>query len=269
MNPLTRKYGLRFMNFLKPDFSGGALTALAVNPVIVKEVFKAASLDIVWQITKRLDMAAAFEEQDDLQIDGRLEGFTAEDKDALEALLTDDGPASFAEGDEGPVSKLALKLGRAGLKAYASMQRFKAGLDNAATFFQLEPTPDEWDDAKRLADKYTISSAKIGAVVYGHTHAARWKQADGIVYANTGTWIWLMELPHADTDDAWVDFLAELKLNPRLDPKLQKVAKTVARFTAVSLEPNAGGGATMRLVQWDGDKLASIADPAVVPAANA
>lgn len=250
LNPLAREYGLRFMNFLKPDFAGGALTAIAVNPSIVKNVFSKAAFNIAWQLTKRIGMVESFsDEQTDLQLEQAIREFTEEEKDELLQLLSEDGLASFGE-QEGIISELGLKLGRAGLRAYASFQRVAAEADGAAEFFQLEPTPEEWQDAQRHADKY-----KSAAVIYGHTHAARWRAEEGLVYANTGSWIWLMELPRSHSDDDWMSFLSELKENPRLARDKQRLAKTRKRLTAVTLDPMPGGGATMRLVEWDGDRL--------------
>jgi hypothetical protein len=137
-------------------------------------------------------------------------------------------------------------MARAGLKLYAKLQR-KATGTQGDTFFALDPSPEEWTEAQRLAKKYNA-----GAVIIGHTHAARWgQQKDGLVFANTGTWIWLMQLPAYDAGDAvWMDFLAELKTNPSLDPARQKIARTIARFTAVELDEDPAGGAKISLVEW-------------------
>jgi UDP-2,3-diacylglucosamine pyrophosphatase LpxH len=251
MNPLTRQHGLRFMNFLKPDFSGGALAAFAVNPGIVKAVFTSSTIDILGQLLRRVGMTPAFaEEEDDVGIGARLDAANLDDEEkrALEAMLGDGGIESYA--DESP-GKLHVKLARAGLELYAGAQRRAAGSEGADTFFDLEPDKDEWGDARRLASK-----EHVGAVIYGHSHAARWKEADGLVFANTGTWIWLMQLPPTGADvDAWADFLAELKDNPRLDPARQKNARPMSRFTAVILDPHAGGGAAMSLAEWKNEKV--------------
>lgn len=263
MNPLTREFGMRFMNFLKPDFQGGALTALAVSPAMVKVLFQQASLDVAWQLFKRGGMAAAFDEEDqDLGLAERLSeaGLDTEEQEALEAML-DDGPAAFAD-DDGVLSRASLKLARAGLKLYAGAQRRLSG-SVGDQYFRLDPDEAEWKDAKRLAKKYDA-----GAVIIGHTHAARWKDAEGIVFANTGTWIWLMQLPPFDAgDEAWTEFILELKENPKLSPDRQKRAKTVSRFTAVVLEPHADGGAVTSLAEWDGEQLRTIGQ-ARIPAAK-
>jgi UDP-2,3-diacylglucosamine pyrophosphatase LpxH len=257
LNPITGQLGLRFMNFLKPDFQGGTLTGLAVNPTVVKELFKTASLDIGWQLFKRVGSAVSFagEGEESLGLDKGIAaaGLTAKEQAELDALMGDDGgPASFAD-DGGEVSTWSVKIMRAGLSAYAEMQRKIAGT-TGDTFFDLTPDKGEWEDAQRLAKKFSA-----GAVVYGHTHAARWKEADGVVFANTGTWIWLMQLPlFSAGDEVWADFISELRQNPSLDPARQKVAKTRKRLTAVSLDPLAGGGAMMKLVEWDGDKVTDL-----------
>jgi len=260
LNPLTRQYGMRFMNFLKPDFSGGTLTGLAVNPGIVKEVFKGATFDIVAQLIRRAGMAAAFDNEDpDLGVVDRLEDehLTEEERAELEGLLGD-GPTAFA--DDGVLSSLSVKIARAGLKLYSGFQRGQAKKEGSDAFLNLKPDEIEWKDAQRLTKEY-----KCGAVVFGHTHAARWRD-DGIVFANTGTWIWLMELPPLDaTQDAWLDFLTELKENPKLDAAKQKHAKTLSRFTAVSLEPHADGGALMSLIEWKNGELETMGQTRVAP----
>jgi UDP-2,3-diacylglucosamine pyrophosphatase LpxH len=264
MNPITREHGMRFVSLLKPDFQGGALTALAVAPAIVKVLFQQASLDIAWQLFRKAGMAASFneEEGEDLGLSNRLAeaGLDVEETEALEATLGD-GPAAFAE-DDGVLSKASIKLARAGLKLYAGVQRRLAG-DVGDDYWNLEPEEAEWKDAQRLAKKYNA-----GAVVIGHTHAARWKEDKGIVFANTGTWIWLMQLPRSDAgDEAWTDFITELRYNPRLLPERQKHAKTRTRFTAVLLEPLTAGGASMSLLEWDGKALNSLAQTRVARAA--
>jgi UDP-2,3-diacylglucosamine pyrophosphatase LpxH len=247
LNPLTRDYKLKFANLLKPDFQGATLTALAVAPNAMKVLLGKATASIVWQLFRKMSGPAAFEEEEDLGLADRVKeaGLSEEEQSAIEEFLGD-GPASFAEDDEGsPFSKARVKMARAGLKLYAGLQR---GLSGKAgdEFFSLNPTPDEWKEAERLSKKFAA-----GAVIIGHTHAARWGQKDGLVFANTGTWIWLMQLPPFDAgDDVWANFLAELRTNPRLDPARQKVARTMARFTAVELAENPSGGADVSLIEW-------------------
>lgn len=249
MNPMTREYGMRFVNLLKPDFQGGALTALAVTPSIVKGLFQKASISIAWQLFRKAGMVASFgdEEETNLGLADRIEGaeLSAEEKQALEDLLEGD-VASFADDEEeGALSKARLKLARASLGLYAGFQR-RLAKDIGDQYFTLDPDEAEWADAQRLAKKFNA-----GGVVIGHTHAARWKEDSGIVFANTGTWIYLMQLPKFDSgDELWGDFLAELRRNPRLAPEKQRHARTVERFTAVLIEPKHDGGATMSLVQW-------------------
>lgn len=271
LNPLIGDYKLRFMNFLKPDFSGGALTGLAVNPGIVKELFKTGTLDIVQQLLARVAVASAFAGGDgEPDVGERLEDLdlTDEEKQELEALLSDESEIQ-AFGMAETVSKIQVKLARAGLQAYAGMQRSRARGEGSDIFFNLVPDKTEWDDAKRLAKVHTTSSEKVGAVVYGHTHAARWKAADGIVFANTGTWIWLMQLPSTDADfDTWAKFITELRENPTLDPAQQKIAKPFSRFNAVVLDPHPNGGATMSLIEWKNGKCETI-ESSHVPAASA
>ncbi|APR88377.1 hypothetical protein A7982_13726 [Minicystis rosea] len=262
MNPVSRQYGLRFASLLKPDFQGAALTALAVAPGIVKQLFGRASLDIAWQLFKKAGSAASFaDEEESLGLAERLAeaGLDAGEVEALEATLGD-GPAAFA--DEDTMSATSLKLARAGLKLYAGVQRRLTG-SVGDEYFRLDPDDAEWRDAKRLAKKF-----RAGAVVIGHTHAARFREDEGIVFANTGTWIWLMQLPRADAgDEAWAEFLDELRQNPRLVLEKQRAAKTIQRFTAVIFDEHPEGGAVERLVRWDEGRLDTLAS-ACVPAAS-
>jgi UDP-2,3-diacylglucosamine pyrophosphatase LpxH len=266
MNPITREHGMRFVSLLTPDFQGGALTALAVAPSAMKVLFQRASFNIAWQLFRKAGMAASFaEEEEELGLADRIAeaGLDAEESEMLEAVLGD-GPASFSEDDEGVLSKASLKLARAGLKLYAGVQRRLTG-NIGDEYFRLDPDDAEWKDAQRLAKKYQAS-----AVVIGHTHAARWKDEGGVVFANTGTWIWLMQLPTFDAgDDAWADFISELRQNPKLLPERQKHARTVQRFTAVLAEPQARGGATMSLLEWDGASVRTLGSSSVAPASAA
>jgi UDP-2,3-diacylglucosamine pyrophosphatase LpxH len=263
LNPLTGVHGLRFMNFLKPDFAGGTLTGLAVDAGIVKELFKSATLDILGALTRRIGMVSAFvPEEEDNGVGERLDAaaLDADEKEALRALLGD-APVVSDFLDDGSPSSLSIKLARAGLAAYATFQRRQAKQEGADTFFALDPNADEWKDAKRLAAK-----EHVGAVIYGHTHAARWRESDGIVFANTGTWIWLMRLPPSDaSSDTWADYLNELRQNRRLDPAKQKLARPMSRFTAVLLAPHEGGGADMSLVEWKDAKIETLGRSLIAP----
>ena len=56
--------------------------------------------------------------------------------------------------------------------------------DKGKSFFALSPDKEEWTDSQRLAEKYGV-----GAVIFGHTHAARFKIEGPLTYVNTGTWM--------------------------------------------------------------------------------
>jgi len=241
LNPLTHEQGLKFAN---------PLTALAVAPAAMKVLMQGATVSLLWHLFRKGD-ASAFDDEEDLGLAKRVEdaSLTEEEQAALEEFL-EDSAGSFAEDDDGgPFSRARIKLARAGLRLYAGLQRRMAGKEGDS-FFALDPTPAEWKEARRLAAKY-----QAGAVIIGHTHAARWGQEDGLVFANTGTWIWLMQLPPSDaSDEVWMDFLSELRANKRLDPGRQKVARTIARFTAVEIEEHPAGGARVSLVEWVPDE---------------
>ncbi|WP_433928215.1 hypothetical protein AB3662_33560 [Sorangium cellulosum] len=249
LNPLTREFGLRFVNLLKPDFQGGALTALAVAPSAMKLLFQRSSASLLWQLFRKMTGPASFVgDEEDLGLADRVAeaGLTQEEQEAVEALLGDGAVAFSDEEDDGVLGRAGLKLGRAGLKLYAKLQRQLTG-KAGDTYFALEPDEAEWKEAKRLAAKFGAS-----AVILGHTHAARWKHDEGLLFANTGTWMWLMQLPPFDAgDDVWAEFLTEVKQNPRLAAERQKLARLISRFTAVSIDEAPGGGAAVALLEWD------------------
>lgn len=262
LNPITRDFGMRFVNLLKPDFQGGVLTALAVAPAAMKVLFQRASIDIAWQLLRKAGIAAAFDDADEtLGLADRLlsAGLDRDESDAVAAAFGD-GPAAFSEEDEGILSRASLKIAKCGLRLYAGLHRRLSG-EAGEGLFRLEPDGAEWRDAGRLARKF-----QVGAVVTGHTHAARWKAADGLVLANSGTWIWLMRLPPSDaTDEEWADFVVELRNNPGLAPGRQRRARTFQRLTAVLVEP-ARSGAVLSLVEWDGEVLTRLGGALVAKA---
>jgi UDP-2,3-diacylglucosamine pyrophosphatase LpxH len=251
MNPLIKEYDVRFINLLKPDFQGAVLAVMAVAPQAAKIISnrKEAVRRIIDEILRTARGGSSFAEDDEesFGLDARVEqaGLDAEERAALEEYFGD-GPASFA-ADETVLTTALVKLGREGLKLYAMLQRWAVG-QSGEKYFLTEPNKSEWDEAKRLASKF-----QVGAVVTGHTHSARWREADGVAYANTGTWIRLMRLPKPDESiDVWAKFLEELRSNPTLDPDKQHLAKITPRFTAVLCEPHPESGATMSLLEWDG-----------------
>jgi hypothetical protein len=248
LNPLKRQYGMRFTDLLMPDFQGALLAALAVNPGAVRLAFQGASLRMGWQLLRRSLAPATFDPEEaelDLGLAERVKaaGLTLDEQQALEEVMGA-GLIHFSDDDPALMSARQ-KLGRSALEAYARVHRLAAA-DSSERYFDLAPMDGEWEEARRLAQKF-----QAGAVLIGHTHAARWKQEEGLLYANSGTWIWLMRLPSPDAPDAiWADFLRELQRNPRLDPKHQQLARLEHRFTAVVCSPHPQGGAEVSLVEW-------------------
>ncbi|NTX39184.1 MULTISPECIES: metallophosphoesterase [unclassified Myxococcus] len=252
LNPLKAQERMRYMDLLKPDVEGAVLTALGANPAAVKTVLKPAALKIVVGLLRNRGLRAAYSNDGELAdewagLGARLEEaeLTPPETQALAEALEATGPASF-DGDD-VLEDARRKLMRAGLTCYARLHRRMVGYQGVA-YFDLEPDSGEVERAGRLARRHGGAQA----VVMGHTHSARWKAEPGFVFANTGTWIWLLRTPAPDASAAdWRDFLLELQDNPSLEPTRLRHAHPQGRFTYVSVEPLEASGATMRLVQWE------------------
>jgi UDP-2,3-diacylglucosamine pyrophosphatase LpxH len=262
LNPLKRNRNMRFADLLKPDFQGAVLTALAVDPLAMKVALKSESFEIIQRALQNLGVVAFDPGADELGMIYRLQGagLTPEEIEALQQQLS----ATGEELSYGFVSdllySLRLKLTKAGLKLYARAQRRLAD-DSGAEYFSYKPGQEEWEEAKRLSKKFGVQ-----AVILGHSHAARFKQKPNLLYTNTGTWIWLMRLPAENaSDDEWIEFLQDLKDDPKLKtPKNQ--AKLEKRFTPVTVEEKAGGGATITLHLWEPSGELRLVNSAVVSA---
>ena len=254
LNPLKRDYGMRFADLLKPDFHGAVMAGLAVDPSAVRVASPRAVAGLVARLLRQRLGPSTFGpgDEDGGDVLGPLEdiadaaGLTEEERELLAGLLSP-GPATFSAGDAEETA--TQKLLKAALQAYARAHRSLAkGL--AEAYFSLEPDALEWKEAKRLAGRYDAE-----VVLIGHTHAARFREAEGILYANTGTWIGLMRLPEADaSNEEWTRFLTTLKANPGLDPALGPAVPVLTRFTGVELHEDPAGGARVDLVEWRGEE---------------
>lgn len=247
LNPLKKKRHMRFADLLKPDFQGAVLTALAVDPLAVRVALKGESLEIIRGALQNLGGVSFAPVADELGLTQRFRGagLTPKEINALQRQLTG-APEAISFGIvSDALSSLHLKLSKAGLKIYAQAQR-QITDDSGERYFSYEPGEEEWQEARRLGEKF---SAK--AVIIGHSHAARFKQEENLLYANTGTWIWLMRLPDTEaTDDEWAEFLRDLKDDPQLEGDKNR-ARLEKRFTPVTVKPRAEGGATVSLHAWE------------------
>lgn len=249
LNPLKRRFGMRFADLLKPDFQGGVLTMLAVDPNALGLVFQGSTFRLLWQLFRRMDDPVSFEpgqSEPDLGLAAGLDaaGLTPEERAAIEATVDPDAMQSF-----GPVGDLLgaaqVKLARQGLRLYASAQRKLAG-STGDSYFALSPDDAEWDEARRLGSKYGAD-----AVVLGHTHAARFRSEPDLTYVNTGTWIYLMRLPAADAPvEAWEEFLSQCRSNPGLDPAKGPAPALIVRLTGLVIDVDPAGGARLQLHEF-------------------
>lgn len=240
LHPLKEK-GLRFVDLVKPDFEGGFLSALAVDPDAVAQVVHSSGLKVNLAMIRGYLVPRSFNDdgRDDLGPPATGEGME----------LSTDEVAAFDQALGGRKAEATRFIGaaRRALDRFARLHHFVAGIDGTSGFFDLTPTRDEWREACRLARAF-----RVGAVLMGHTHAAKWRAGGGLVYANTGTWMPLLRLPPPDdgsseNSDAWAQFLGELRADPAMTGA---AAGRMCRFlTAVLAEP-APGGARLRLLEW-------------------
>jgi len=216
LNPLKRE--MRFIDLLKPDFHGAVLGALAVKPRAVRTLLKLSTLEIISKAVARSFGESPFAPELALPFEGHLidaQLDTDEGEELLDFLDGSSDDVPYAEGggtDSGLLTRAFAKLGRAALATYAATHRLVGG-HAGGRFFSEEPEAAEWHEARRLRDKYGVN-----VVVSGHSHVKRFGAQDGVTYANTGTWIVLMQLPVHDAPIAeWSAFLAELAADPHLE----------------------------------------------------
>ena len=264
LNPLKLRERMRYMDLLKPDIEGAVLTALGANPAALKVVLTPDSIRLLWRLLKNRGLRPSYSGGESLSewegLGHRIAeaGLTQPEASALANALGASGPSSF-DGDEA-LDHARVKLVRAGLGVYARLHREVVG-QKGVDYFASLPEPSELAEARRLARQYGAR-----AVVMGHTHSARWHAEDEGVFANTGTWIWLLRMPSPEASDGdWRDFLLELQDNPSLDPARQRLAKLERHLTAVVVDPRPSGGATMRLTEWKDGALHDLSE-ATLPA---
>ncbi|MCY1032339.1 metallophosphoesterase [Corallococcus sp. BB11-1] len=254
LNPLKHQHRMRYMDLLKPDFQGAVMVALGVKPDALKVLLTSGTLTLLRRLIQNKGVAPAFafpptgEAPEASEAESHLAQAIADvnlEDDEVDALLSALDPQQLNAFDSpGALGRARLKLCKAGFALYARLHRTVAGR-TGTDYFALEPARDELAESERLGKKFGPQ-----AVVMGHTHAARWHEGDGRVFANTGTWISLLRLPAPDApDEDWSAYLQELQSNPALEPSRQKLARLEHRFTCVEVAPNASG-ATLRLAQW-------------------
>lgn len=268
VGPIRSKYGLRFLDFLKPDFQGAALVALAVAPEAFRELFQAASWDIGWHLLRSsgsgLSFAPGEGTEPDLGLAERLAaGLSLIEEDELRAFAAPETEVSFSASPgrgAGLSQGLRAKLLRAGLSLYARAHRAFAGR-SGADFFSLRPGDEERSWARELGRRYAAD-----AVLTGHTHAARFDAGAGCVYINSGTWIWLVRLPAPEADlTEWTAWLSEMRQNPELLPERQERVRTERLLTVITARELAHGGASLALAECHDDGSLAVLRDAELP----
>ena len=176
MNRLKREHGLRFADLLKPDFQGAVLTALAVAPDAVRELFQSSTLDIAWQLFRQSRRPLTFnpsdEDEPDLGFASRVEAAGLSDSERRGLLaLTGRGALSFGVDDA--IEGALARLGRAGLSLYAAAHRLVAG-SAGERYFSSPPTPTSGRrrGAWQRNTRWTPSSSATRT-----PRASRWRRA--------------------------------------------------------------------------------------------
>lgn len=233
LNPLKRA-GHRFADLVKPDIAGGALAVALLGGDDTARVLHEAGLDVGRALAwARLSHRRTF---------------TGDEEAAALARAAERG-GEARPGEPGWFARV-LARGAAGVAGSSQVQRHASAASEA--FFDLAPDPREWQECRRLQSIF-----RVGAVIMGHTHAARFGRTDGLVHANTGTWIPRVRLPAADDIEAWDRFVREL----RADPMLTGVAahRLETRFTATLIEATSDS-AMVSLVEWTAAGLRVVED---------
>jgi hypothetical protein len=272
VGPIRSKYGLRFLDFLKPDFQGAALVALAVAPEAFRELFQAASWDIGWQLLRSSGAGLSFapdpDSEPDLGLAERLlaPDLSTEEEEELHTFAAPESGVSFSASSgsvnlgAGLSQSLRTKILRAGLSLYARAHRALVGR-TGADFFSLEPGLEEQSWARALGRRHAAD-----AVLTGHTHAARFSAEPGCVYINSGTWIWLVRLPAPESEPAeWAAWLGELRQNPGLLPERQERVRTERLLTVITVSELPRGGARLELAECHEDGSLTVLRSADLP----
>lgn len=245
--PMRAKYGLHFLDYLKPDFQGAALAAMAIAPEACRELFQRATWDIAWQLLRFSAASVAFcadvPTEPSLGLAERVAELTwsgPERSELTEWLLQPDEGVSFAPAGLG--EKVRGKLLDAGLAMYARVHRAAAG-SAGKDFFSLTPQSAEAKWAAELGARHGAA-----AVLTGHSHAARFWHSEDCLYINSGTWIWLMRPPPPEAPaEKWQAWLRELQHNPGLVPAAGGLIRKECSLNVVTATAQRGGGARLAL----------------------
>ena len=245
--PMRARYGLHFLDYLKPDFQGAALAAMAIAPEACRELFQRATWDIAWQLLRYSPASVAFcadvAAEPSLGLAERVaeQTWSGQERSELsEWLLQTDEGVSFAPAGLG--EKVRGKLLDAGLAMYARLHRAAAG-SAGKDFFSLTPQSAEARWAQELGARHGAA-----AVLTGHSHAARFWHGADCLYINSGTWIWLMRPPPPEaTADKWQAWLRELQHNPGVVPAADSLIRKECSLNVVTVTAQRAGGARLAL----------------------
>jgi hypothetical protein len=262
LSPLRSGPGMGFVDLLRPNYRAALASAMAVDPGALKVLGANVTLRLVGQLVASTGIVASFD--DDGEVPLGLGEHTADLSDEESRALQDflqappvdpDMPASFGEDDTGWLARTAAR--KIGLSALRGVAKTHAAAPGESP--PLDPDAAELKEARRLSQKFQAS-----VVILGHTGLARWKQDQGLLYANTGTWAFRLAMPRADAKDAeWDAFLEKLRKDP------SGALACTQRLTCATVEPAPGagvlGGAVVRLCAVGADGELSTLQEALVP----
>ena len=143
------------------------LTALAVAPDAVRELFQSSTLDIAWQLFRQSRRPLTFnpsdEDEPDLGFASRVEaaGLSDSERRGLLALI---GRGALSFGVDDAIDGALARLGRAGLSLYARAHRLIAG-SAGERYFSLTPDPDERAEARRLGRNSSCCSGRTRVLI--------------------------------------------------------------------------------------------------------
>lgn len=227
LNPLRRQYGVGLADLLRPDYVGAVVAALAVNPTAAKHVLRLAD-DAVWSMFAETDAGVALA----LPRVFASSGLTPRERKVLTSALD-------------PAVVLGVSPEDAQVLEQARVKLLRHVLDGRAAGEPRRIVGAEWHAARALARRF---GARVA--IFSHSRAVGWRTEESLAAVDTGTWTWLLEPPPpGSSDEVWRQTLECWQRTVRTGGRPEGLSLR-RRLTAALMEPAAGGGAALALVEW-------------------